>query len=189
MSARALAAGTDLAKTHLYRKIAFMGWAAILASAAIIAYFDLNMADHGMTYNGSSWSLAVNTFMPYLIAAIISAIAAIGVMTIWPSTRVVGEAKHLITTLDDISSGDLTARARLQGNDPLVGVGTALNESTSYIAKEISQWKIINRQQWGVLCRIRQSTEDGNLAQALVHVAEMEKNWDKIAEIESRLTV
>jgi methyl-accepting chemotaxis protein len=189
MSARALEAGTPLAKSHLYRKIVFMGWSAIIASAAIIAYFDLNMGDSGLASRTSEWSLAVNTLVPYLIAALISAITAIGVMTIWPSTRVVGEARELVRSLNEIYSGDLTSRVRLKGDDPLTEVGSALNESTSRLAKDISQWKLINRRQWGALCRIRQAVESGQTQQALVHVVEMEKNWDRIAEIENRLIV
>jgi len=189
MSARTLSAGTGLAKSHLYRKIVFMGWSAILASAGIIAYYNLNMADTDLMYSGSNWSLALNMFMPYLIAAVISAIAAIGVMTIWPSTRVVGEAQQLVSTLNEISTGDLSARVRLDGDDPLTEVGIVLNHSSSTLGGEISQWKLINRQQWGALCRIRQAVEEGNTQLALVHVIEMEKNWDKIAEIENKLIV
>jgi hypothetical protein len=38
-----------------------------------------------------------------------------------------------------------------------------------------------------VLCRIRQAVEENDEEQALRFVAEMEQNWDRIAEIEQRL--
>ena len=188
MATATLSAGSVLDKARLYRKAAFMGLTAILASTAIITYYERGVNKMMGADSAAGFELAAMTLMPYLVSAIIATITAIGVLTILPATRVAAPAEQIIYKLRDISDGDLTARIRLGGDDPLKEVGIALNAAAGNLGDRIAHWKVVNRQQWGVLCRIRQAVEENDAEQALRFVAEMEQNWDRIAEIEQQLT-
>jgi len=187
MSTSLVSASTVFDKSRLYRKAMFMGLTAVLASAAIIVYYNRSVPDvlSKGSYGALEWALM--TLMPYLISAVIATLTAIGVMTILPTTRVAAPAEQIIYRLREISDGDLTVRVRLSGDDPLKEVGTAFNAAATSLSDQVAHWKVVNRQQWGVLCRIRQSIEEGDREQALRFVSEMEQNWDRIAEIEQQL--
>jgi len=174
-------------KAHLYRRAAFMGLCAVLASAAIIAYYDRAITQISSSGTFAAVELAFMTFMPYLISAVIATITAIGVMSILPNAKLAEPTQQIVTRLRDISDGDLTVRVRLNGDDPLKEVGTAFNAAATGLGDRVAHWKVVNRQQWGVLCRIRQAIEAGDQEEALRFVSEMEQNWDRIAEIEQQL--
>jgi methyl-accepting chemotaxis protein len=174
-------------KAHLYRRAVFMGLCAVFASAAIIAYYDRSTPQVSSTGALAVIELAFMTLMPYLISAVIATLTAIGVMSILPNAKVAAPAKQIVTRLREISDGDLTVRVRLNADDPLKEVGTAFNAAATGLSDRVAHWKVVNRQQWGVLCRIRQSIEEGDREKALRFVSEMEQNWDRIAEIEQQL--
>jgi len=174
-------------KGHLYRRAAFMGLFAVFTSAAIIAYYDRTVAQISSTGSLASIELVVLTFMPYLISAAIATLTAIGVMSILPNAKVAAPAQQIVTRLREFSDGDLTVRVRLNGDDALKEVGTAFNSAATGLSDRVAHWKVVNRQQWGVLCRIRQAIENGDQEEALRFVSEMEQNWDRIAEIEQQL--
>ena len=174
-------------KAHQFRKVVFMTLSAVLASASIIAYYNLNDGYLTSANTTNSFELAMLTLMPYMISAVIAAMTAVSVMAILPTTKVAAPAEQIIHRLRDISDGDLTVRVRLNGEDPLKDVGMAFNAATSHLGDRVAHWKVINRQQWGVLGRIRQAVEKNDQEQALRFVAEMEQNWDRIAEIEQEL--
>ena len=87
----------------------------------------------------------------------------------------------------EVASGDLTIRLKLRTKDPLRNVANELNTALDVMGNRISQWKVLNRTQWGVLCRIRIAAEQGDCEDILHYVEVMEQNWDKIAEIEQSL--
>ena len=187
MSTSLVSAQNVFDKPRLYRKAAFMGLTAVLASAAIISYYNRNVATMWSAETRVGFELAVMTLMPYMISAVIGVIAAIGVMAILPTARVAAPAEQIVHRLREISDGDLTVRIRLNGDDPLKEVGAAFNSAATNLSDRVAHWKVVNRQQWGVLCRIRQAIEEGDRESALRHVCEMEQNWDRIAEIEQQL--
>ena len=94
--------------------------------------------------------------------------------------------RQIATRLNEMAAGDLTTRVRLQPNDPLKDVAHSFNNAVSQMGDSIAQWKVINRQQWGVLCYIRHAVEMGKPDEALTFIGQMERNWDKIAEIEEK---
>jgi len=188
MATTTLSAGSVLDKARLYRKAAFMGLAAIMASIAIITYYERSINSVMASNTAAGLELTTMTLMPYMISAVIATITAISVLTILPATRVAAPAEQIVHKLREISDGDLTARIRLGGDDPLKEVGIAFNAAAGQLGDRIAHWKVVNRQQWGVLCRIRQAVEENDSEQALRFVAEMEQNWDRIAEIEQQLT-
>jgi methyl-accepting chemotaxis protein len=187
MPATTLSAGSILDKARIYRKAVFMGLAAIMASTAIIAYYEQGANKIMLAGITSGPELAAMTLMPYMVSAVIATLTAIGVLTILPAAKVAEPAEQIIYKLRDISDGDLTTRIKLSGDDPLKEVGIAFNAAAGNLGDRIAHWKVVNRQQWGVLCRIRQAVEDNDAEQALRFVAEMEQNWDRIAEIEQQL--
>jgi methyl-accepting chemotaxis protein len=174
-------------KSRLYRRAAYMGLTAVTASAAIIALYNNTVGALVSSSSRGSLELAVVTMMPYMIAAVIGMLTAFGVMAILPSAKVAAPAEQIVHRLRDISDGDLTVRVRLESDDPLKDVGVAFNAAATTMSDRVAHWKVINRQQWGVLCMIRQSIEEGDRERALRHVSEMEQNWDRIAEIEQQL--
>ncbi len=173
--------------SKLRRSAAFMGFSAVLVSGAVITVYNSMTPDPATVAGSDSMQLAITTLMPYMISAVIAAITAIGVMTILPVSRMEAPAREVIAQLNELGAGDLTARVRLNSDDPLREVAASFNSAAINLSSEIASWKIVNRQQWGALCRIRHAVESGDTESALSCVAEMEQNWDKIAEIEERI--
>ena len=188
MSVSVTSPDSIFSRSHLYRQAIFMSMVAVGASAAIITYFNQNVADRLMSDARAGFELAAVTLMPYMISAVIATITAIGVMNLLPTTRVAAPAEQIVHHLRDLADGNLTIRLRLNGDDPLKDVGVAFNSAAGSLADRVAHWKVVNRQQWGVLCRIRQAVEMNDREEALRFVAEMEQNWDRIAEIEQQLT-
>ncbi len=187
MSDHVLTGTSALEKYRLYRTTIFMGLSTVLVSAAFISYCNSIVSNVVTESVYDSFQLAVLTLMPYMISAVIAAITAVGMMTILPATRVADPARELEAQLREVAAGDLTVRVTLHAGDPLRGVGNAFNGTVATLSDQIAAWKVINRQQWGVLCRIRQAVEEGNCTEAVRFMDEMEQNWDRIAEIEQRL--
>ena len=174
-------------QTRLYKTVAFMAGSAVLASASIIAYFNSTLSADAAAEIFSKAELAAITLMPYMISAVIAAITAIGVMTILPTTRYVEPSLQLIACLRQMEAGDLSGRAKLHTHDQLRDVANEFNFAIGSVSSRIAQWKVINRVQWGVLGRIRMAAEHSDCDDVLHFVNEMERNWDRIAEIENSL--
>ena len=98
-------------KTQTYKTATFMALAAVLVSASIIVYYNTSAVPDGMGTATSGFSLTLSTLMPYMISAVIAAIAALGVMMMLPATRVLEPARQFATCLDEMREGDLTVRA------------------------------------------------------------------------------
>jgi methyl-accepting chemotaxis protein len=171
----------------IYRRIGLMGLSAVLASAGIIAYYNRTILSQISDRTYAGFELAVMTLMPYMISAVIATITAFAVLSVLSTSRAVRPTEQMVYGLREVADGDLTVRMRLEGDDPLKDASTAFNTALSSLSDQIAHWKIVNRQQWGVLCRIRAAVEENDSEQALRWVAEMEQNWDRIAEIENRL--
>ncbi len=52
---------------------------------------------------------------------------------------------------------------------------------------QVTAMKIVNRQQWSTLCNLREAVERGDLQIALGYIEQMERTWEKTAEIEKKL--
>jgi hypothetical protein len=66
-------------------------------------------------------------------------------------------------------------------------IATELNQGIGMLRHQVTAWKIINRQQWSTLCNIRDAVERGNTEMALSYIEQMEKTWQKTAEVEKKL--
>lgn len=139
----------------------------------------------------TDWSPAIGEsvilLMPYMISAVIAAITAIAVMALWPSVRKVSPSKQVIDRLRDLGAGDLASPIKVRGDDQIREIASELSGAVSALSVQVDALKVINRAQWGCLCQIRAEAERQNCQTVLLGVAEMEKNWEKLAAIENRL--
>lgn len=174
-------------RTKFYRSIGVMGASAVSISAAMIYFFDMHLAHEQLQAMYSQFEIAAMTLMPYLFSAVVAAITAIAVMTSLPSVRLAEPTGKLLERLREASAGNLGGKIKIHGDVPLKDVAQEMNATFSNLSITVSNWKLLDRQQWGILCRLRLAAEGSDMDTVLTCVAEMEQNFDKIAEIEERL--
>jgi methyl-accepting chemotaxis protein len=174
-------------KARTYKTATFLALSAVMVCTAVIQYFNTSLADNPAVDEYSGMQLAAVMLMPYLIAAVIAVTTMVGVLSLLPTARVVEPARQFMSCFKEMQAGDLTVRVRLKPEDPLKEVANTFNAATAALGGEIASWKVINRQQWGVLCQIRSAVETDDKESAMRLIEEMERNWDRIAEIEQRL--
>ena len=174
-------------KQRVYKVIILMASTAVILSGALITYFNerSNSSASGAVYDGIY--MAVETLMPYLFAAAIAAVTAIGILTMLPATRVYDPAQQILYRLRSLRHGDFQTRVQLRPNQQLRELGFELNETIDMIGDQLTQLKIINRQQWAILGRAQTAANMGDCAGTITELAKMEKNWEKIAQIENKL--
>ncbi len=178
---------TKRQKYQLYWTVSFLSLSAVAASATIIYYYNEVIAGATAEAVTGRVETSMLTLLPYAISAIIAAITALAVTTILPVTKSIQPGRELIERLQQIERGDLATKLRVGGNHQLRELVTEMNIATQSVGSMVTQIKVINRRQWGVLCRIRLALEEGRPEEALRSVGEMERNWDKMAEVEDRL--
>jgi methyl-accepting chemotaxis protein len=175
-------------RKELYHKIIFMGATGVAICAMVITLFNRALSVDVLADFLSNSELAALTLMPYMISAVIAALTAIGVMSVLPTTRYAEPSLQLVGALREIAEGDLSVRLKLKTENPLRDVANELNNAVDHLGSQVTEWKLLNRKQWGVLCRVRMAAEHGDCDDVLHFVEEMEKTWDKIADIERSLT-
>lgn len=174
-------------RSRIYRSVFFMTGAALFVSTALILSFNSAVFKSGAVRLLSASELAAYSLMPYMISAIIAAITAIGVMTILPSARGIGASERIVGRLRSLAAGDLSGTLRIKGDDQHREIAAELNNSVSLVCTRVTQLKVINRQQWGILCQIRATAEQNGQPAIVRLVEEMEGNWKRLAEVESAL--
>lgn len=177
-----------LEKTRLYGRIAILTGSAVIICAAVISYF--NAADSGSLLSnvGSAVDLALVTLLPYMISAVVAASTAIAVLAILPALRSVDPAERVLDRIKELGAGNLATRLNVASEGRIKDIVSELNHAVGNLGHHISTLKIVNRQQWGTLCCIRDAARQNDSQAVLRYVEEMEKNWRKIAEIEQQLT-
>lgn len=175
-------------KSRLYGRIALLTGSAIIICAAVITYF--NSADSGslLADVGSALDLALVTLLPYMISAVVAASTAIAVLTMLPAARSIDSTERVLDRLKELGAGNLSSRLNVASEGRLKDIVSELNHAVGTLGHQISTLKIINRQQWGSLCCIREAAQQNDYQAVLRHVEEMERNWRRIAEIEQQLT-
>lgn len=174
----------NLARFFLTR-IGIMVGSALILSAAVITYFDSYGTSALTTGVQTKLTLAAQTLFPYMISAAVAAITAIGVIAMLPMARRVTPTSILQERLHRLAEGDLTTPVNVTRLDiQMKGIAHELNRSIGHLGKSIAELKVINRQQWDYLESIRVSLERGETNSALTALQIMEKNWQRIAEIE-----
>jgi methyl-accepting chemotaxis protein len=175
-------------RIRLRTTVAVMIGSAVCISAAIIVYFDTLFPNKDMAFMSNKLELAAVTLMPYMISAVVAAITAIGLMALWPSVRAVSPSEKIIDRLRELSAGNLASKVNLRGATQLGEIAVELNRAVEALNRQVAQLKVINRQQWDVLCEIRTAAERSNCTSVLRAVETMEKNWEKLAALEAELS-
>lgn len=178
-------AGTG--KQRMYKTMVLMASTAVIISAAIIFYFNQATSGDTTLEFGNRVSLVTSTLLPYLISAGIAAMTAIGILTMLPSVRAYDPAQMILYRLRDLGMGNLQSTVKVGNDHQLKALATELNAAVTSLGSNLTALKVVNRQQWKVLCEIRSAAIGGNCDEVVKRVEEMEKNWAKIAEIEERL--
>lgn len=176
-------------RMRLYGQMTIIALSAVLASGALITYSDTALLNDTIFEAYGRVQLAVATLFPYLISAVIAAITALAVMHMLPATKELDTAEQIVNRLRAMSEGDLNARAKIIGNGQLRDIAFEMNVASSSISHKITQWKLINRQQWLTLCHVRTAVEAGHREEALRYIAMMEEDWSKMAEVEDSFRV
>ncbi len=173
-------------KLQLYKAIVLMAGTAVFVSAAVIIYFDQIVSHQATEGLAGRLNLLAVTLMPYLISAAVAAMTAIGILALLPSARLYDPAQTLLLRLRELRHGDLSSRVALT-HPQLKILAMELNDAVGTLGSQLTSLKVLNRQQWEVLGRIRAAAEMHGCREVLSHVEEMERNWARIAEVEERL--
>lgn len=176
-------------RVRIYGQMAIIALSAVLASGALITYGDMTMLNDTVIDAYGRVQLTITMLLPYMICAVIAAITALAVMHMFPATRELDTAEQVVTRLRAMSEGDLNARAKIIGHGQYRDIAFEMNVASSSIAHKITQWKLINRQQWLTLCQVRAAVENGRREEAIRYIAMMEEDWTKMAEVEDSFRV
>ncbi len=174
-------------RQSVYRRMALMSVATLFFAGAIFYFFNAFVSPEVTTAAYSSVGALGVQALPYLFSSVVAAITVLAMGLAIPTVRLNDGSERIVGRLRDLSSGNLAGKVKLHGSVPLKDVAFELNNATATLAHQIDTWKVINRQQWGVLCQLRLAAEAGDSTDVLARVQEMESNWDKIAEIEESL--
>jgi hypothetical protein len=175
-------------KTQIYLRIWLLSVSALVICGAVIIR-SMQWSQGSFLADVSSLiDLAVDSFLPYMISAVVAAMTAVAIITILPTARSIDPAERIVDRLKEMGSGDLNTRLPVKGDGQLREIANELNLAVTSIGHQVSTLKLVNRQQWKSLCEIRECLERGNANQAMQFIEEMERNWTKIAEIEKQLT-
>jgi hypothetical protein len=176
-------------RLRLYGQMTIIALAAVFASGALITYGDTTAVSDAVFDAYNRVQLAVATLLPYMISAVIAAITAIAVMNMLPATRELDTAEQIVNRLRAMSEGELNAQAKIIGSGRYRDIAFEMNVVSSSLSHKITQWKMVNRQQWITLCHIRAAVEAGHREEALRHIATMEGDWAQTAELEDSFRV
>jgi methyl-accepting chemotaxis protein len=175
-------------KRQLYVRIWLLSVSAMVICGAVIVH-STSWAQGSLLADVSSViDLAVESFLPYMISAVVAAMTAVAIITILPAARSVDPSDRILERLRELTSGDLASHVTVKEDGQLKNIAHELNQAVSSLGHQVATLKVVNRQQWNSLCEAREAVERGNCAAALGFIEEMERNWTKIAEIEKRLT-
>ena len=178
-----------LAQDSLFRRrIWIMAIGTVILSGALISAFNYIFFERGVIEYAAQCERPFATLFPYLISAVMAAIAAIGILTVLPYRKFNRPLRTISNRLTTLAGGDLTTRVNLQAdNAELQGMVNDLNSSVNTLNTLISHWKLINRHQWELLEGAKQAAAANDAASALKLMNQMESNWEQIAVIEEQL--
>ena len=180
--------GADAIRRRVYFRVALLITSTIIVCATLIIRYTDWAAGSFMAEFSGLVEVGINTLMPYMISAVVAAITAIAIISILPSVRNIDPAEKIVDRLRELNTGNLSSRVNLHVEGHLREIAYELNRAVGTLNQQVTTLKVVNRQQWQVLCEIRGSVQCGDTQTALKLVEEMEKNWSKIAEIEENLT-
>lgn len=174
-------------KVRLYFRIGVMLVTTILVCSTLVFYFGNQLVDTLVAGVASLADIAVASIMPYLFAAAIAGITAMAITTILPTAQSIEPQEMILHRLRQLSGGDLTYKEKIPPSGPMRDIAMELSQSIGMLRHQVTAWKIVNRQQWSTLCNLREAVERGDTQLAINYIEQMEKTWEKTAEIEKKL--
>lgn len=174
--------------SRFYRTTWMMVGSAIILSASIIFYSQNNLTGDAYAHAGNTLLFASQTLMPYMIAAVVAAITAMGVLALLPLRQMDEPTERMLERLDDLANGNLASRLHINAEHPqLRELAGAINTATGELGRQMAHLKVVNRHQWELLCGIREAAQRGDCDSVIRNVDIMEQNWQRIAEVEQRM--
>lgn len=174
-------------KIQLYFRIGAMLVTTILVCSTLVFYFGNQVVDTLAAGVATIADIAIASIMPYLFAAAIAGMTAMAITTILPTAQSIEPQEMILHRLRELSAGDLSSKEKIPATGAMREIATELNQGIGMLRHQVTAWKIINRQQWSTLCNIRDAVERGNTEMALSYIEQMEKTWQKTAEVEKKL--
>lgn len=188
---RVLSAAVEMAafpvKNNLYLRIAILLTSSLLVCTSLIYFFGTQLTDIVASGMATVADIALVSLLPYFLAGVVLATTVVAVSTIWPSTKTIGPSEAILQRLRLLTGGDLGYKERIQAEGPMKEITYELSRAIGMLRMQINEMKIINRQQWATLGEIRAAVERGDRDSALTHIREMERTWQRTAEIERKL--
>ena len=174
-------------KSHLFTMIAVMIGAMVVVSSAIIYSPYQSPSVEAVATLADRIQLAAMMLMPYMISAVVAAATALGIIAIVPRLRAATTSQEIVASLQELGTGNLSTAVSVRGGQQLTVIAEALNIAAGSLHQQITRLKLVNRQQWAVLCEIRAAAERTDCHAVLRAVETMEKNWQQLATIERQL--
>ncbi len=171
--------------SQVIREISFLTGTAILLSVGIIWFHNTVLFNAEIYALYSEVELAGITFMPYMISGAISALVALYIMHYIPTMKSKESSHQIAVRIRSLGEGDLVTFARINSeNQEINEIARELSTTVGQWNSQMSQMKIINRQQWDLLQEIKQAATRNDSVKILLHLEKIEENWSKTAEIE-----
>jgi hypothetical protein len=124
-----------------------------------------------------------------MISALVAAITAVAIMRIFPMAEQPVSLQHIRDRISALSDGDLASHLRIHTSDETMkSIANELNFAVGQIGHQIALWKVINRQQWELLNCVHSAGKRDDGEAVCRYVEQIELNWQRIAEIEAKLT-
>ncbi len=174
-------------KAQVYFRIVAMLVTTILVCSTLVFYFGNQLVDMLAAGVATLADIAVASILPYLFAAAIAGMCAMAITTILPTARSIEPQEAILQRLRQLSAGDLASAEKVPSSGPMRDIAMELNQSIGMLRHQMTAMKIVNRQQWSTLCNIRDAVERGNTQMAISYIEQMEKTWQKTADIEKKL--
>ncbi|HDL00867.1 MAG TPA: hypothetical protein ENH23_01365 [candidate division Zixibacteria bacterium] len=171
--------------SQILKEVGFLSLAVILLSLGIIWFYNRVLFTEEIYGIYSQLEIAGITFMPYMISGAIAALSALYILYYIPAEKCKIPSHQLAMRIRKLGEGDLVSFARIQsGNQEINDIARELSFTVAQWNSQMSQMKIINRQQWDLLQEIKQSAAKNDTDSILLHLEKIEENWIKTAEIE-----
>ncbi len=171
--------------SQIIREVSFLSIVAVLLSVGIIWFHNSVMFNEEIYSLYTGLELAGITFMPYMISGAIAALTAMYLMHYIPSMKSKESSHQIAIRIRSLGEGDLVTFARIHSESQEINeIAKELSTTVGQWNSQMSQMKIINRQQWDLLQEIKQAAARNDSVKILLHLEKIEENWAKTAEIE-----
>lgn len=183
-----LSADPLLYKKDIMTKSAVTIFSGLFVSAAIIIYSNYTLRYENLVEFYSGLELEILTILPYMQAAVVTALAVLAVWYLIPNLKTKFYTQILTERIIKLGHGDLISQTKVEIKDShLKPLAKELRNSIGVLNHSFAHLKIINRQQWEYLQAIKLALVKEDCSDIKMYVAKMEENWDKIVEIEETI--